>query len=257
MPVMDEFREEREMMKNKSKKERLEYFWDYYKWWVIGGIIGIIILASIIHDIINSKKDILQVAMINYYKVNEQDTTFSDDFTARIGLNPKKESVTFLDDLRFLEGQEYSQETYAAKQQVSVYMAARSLDVFLASNTVLRDYAYDRCFADLKTIFSDEEYKALEEKGLLYYVDSALFEERQEKKMNLADETPFNYGDPTDPASMEAPVAVGIQVQDCKKLNSYYLPLNDDKVAAVSIIANCTEDRRERAKEFILYLLEE
>lgn len=37
MPVMDEFREEREAMKQKSFKERFLYFCEYYKWHVIGG----------------------------------------------------------------------------------------------------------------------------------------------------------------------------------------------------------------------------
>lgn len=38
MPVMDEFREEREAMKQKSFKERFSYFCEYYKWHVIGGM---------------------------------------------------------------------------------------------------------------------------------------------------------------------------------------------------------------------------
>lgn len=30
MPVMDEFREEREAIKQKSRKEQWDYFWGYY-----------------------------------------------------------------------------------------------------------------------------------------------------------------------------------------------------------------------------------
>ena len=36
MPVMDEFREEREAIKNAGWDYKLKYFWDYYKWFVIG-----------------------------------------------------------------------------------------------------------------------------------------------------------------------------------------------------------------------------
>ena len=49
MPVMDEFREEREAIKQKSRKEQWDYFWGYYKWYVIGGAA---LLAVIIYIII-------------------------------------------------------------------------------------------------------------------------------------------------------------------------------------------------------------
>ena len=37
MPVMDEFREERETIKNGTFKQKWQYFCDYYKWHVIIG----------------------------------------------------------------------------------------------------------------------------------------------------------------------------------------------------------------------------
>ena len=50
MPVMDEFREEREAIKNSSMKKKWGYFLDYYKWYVIGGAAIILFLVFLIRD---------------------------------------------------------------------------------------------------------------------------------------------------------------------------------------------------------------
>ena len=61
MPVMDEFREEREAIKNAGFKEKWEYFWEYYKWYVIGGAAIIILLTIFIRDMVNKKDWILRM----------------------------------------------------------------------------------------------------------------------------------------------------------------------------------------------------
>ena len=53
MPVMDEFKEERESLKNGTPKQKLTYFWDYYKWHVIVAIVAIIVVVTFIQQILN------------------------------------------------------------------------------------------------------------------------------------------------------------------------------------------------------------
>ena len=51
MAVMDEFKEEREALKRGTPKQKLAYFWYYYKWHVIISVIIIGMLVSFIYQI--------------------------------------------------------------------------------------------------------------------------------------------------------------------------------------------------------------
>ena len=54
MPVMDEFKEEREKIKTASPEQKWKYFKDYYLKWVIAGGIGVALLISFIVSCISS-----------------------------------------------------------------------------------------------------------------------------------------------------------------------------------------------------------
>ena len=45
MAVMDEFKEEREALKNGTPRQKLAYFWYYYKWHVIIALVVIIMIV--------------------------------------------------------------------------------------------------------------------------------------------------------------------------------------------------------------------
>ena len=59
MAVMDEFREERENLKNASFQKKWQYFWYYYKLHVvIGGFIAFFVI-SMAHSILTAKDNAL------------------------------------------------------------------------------------------------------------------------------------------------------------------------------------------------------
>ena len=60
MALMDEFKEERESIKNKSFKEKLDYFWCYYKWWIITPIIIVFIAGNLISAKIYLRRHVYQ-----------------------------------------------------------------------------------------------------------------------------------------------------------------------------------------------------
>ena len=67
MAVMDEFREEREAMKNGTRKQKLEYFWCYYKWHVICTVAAIAIISSFIYEGVTRKDIALYATFLNSY----------------------------------------------------------------------------------------------------------------------------------------------------------------------------------------------
>lgn len=48
MAVMDEFKVERETIKNAKFIDKFSYFWTYYKWWVIIPVIVSTIISNVI-----------------------------------------------------------------------------------------------------------------------------------------------------------------------------------------------------------------
>lgn len=65
MAVMDEFREEREALKNGTPKEKLQYFWYYYKWHVIIALVVIIMIVSFVQQLRDRKDPAFYAVMLN------------------------------------------------------------------------------------------------------------------------------------------------------------------------------------------------
>ena len=65
MPVMDEFKKEREAMKNGTPKQKLAYFWDYYKWHVIISVIVLVTAVSFIYQAVTRKSVALYALLLN------------------------------------------------------------------------------------------------------------------------------------------------------------------------------------------------
>ena len=91
MPVMDEFRQEREALKNESFKKKLEYFVYYYKWHVIITLAVVIFLGTLAHDILTAKDYALYGVFLNSYAQEE----------------PKEAMMTELASLLEIDTEEY------------------------------------------------------------------------------------------------------------------------------------------------------
>ena len=95
MPLMDEFKEERDAVKNGTPKQKLAYFWDYYKWYVIVGIAAIIILIATIRDIVNKKEIAFFACMLNLSSeyMDDSATESAKGFTEYSGIDTKEYEV--------------------------------------------------------------------------------------------------------------------------------------------------------------------
>lgn len=122
MPVMDEFREEREAMKQKSFKERFSYFCEYYKWHVIGGMALAALAFSLIYSVVTRKEWAFYGAFVNSYQTPEFDA-FRKDFADRAGIDLNKFDVLF-DTNMFMSGSAYDQGNVDATERLMVYIAA-------------------------------------------------------------------------------------------------------------------------------------
>ncbi len=212
MPVMDEFQQEREEIKNRSFKEKASYFWDYYKWHVIGGTLGVIIVVSLIYSFLTKKETGYYVAFINMAETwNSKE--YKGEFEKLSGIDLSKEELFFDADM-FLDFTKMDDATVQTTQKIMVYISANDLDAMLGDTPVMDRYAYNDVLMDLREFLTDEEYEKYE--PYFYYMDRTLLEEAAENPNVTYPE------DPSDPSTMKDPVPVAILLADCQKLREAY-----------------------------------
>ncbi len=221
MPVMDEFREEREALKNASFKEKWDYFREYYKWHVIGGAIIIILLVIFIRDVVNKKDWIFYGAMINSAAVEEQSDIFLNDFVELAQLDTENYAVMFDTSYSIKKGS-YDEISGAAAQKLLVNLTAADLDFVISDATTFEQYATIDTFMDVRTLFTAEELEKYE--PYFYYVDMAEVDRITEG--NLSADYDSYKGveyDHTKPENMERPVPVALYINSSEKLSKAYL----------------------------------
>lgn len=229
MAVMDEFREEREALKNGTFKEKLIYFWDYYKWYVIGGI-GILLFAgSMIYEIATRKEVAFNAILLNASPMTE-DTTYQQDFAAYAGIDLNKLDIFFDTSIRITEGS-MDETSYTSTEKLMVYTAAGELDIMASDTDSFRKYANSYTFYDLRNILSPEQLEQYE--PYFYYVDLTVVDKIEEANNNLDESFQPKYPDPRKPEEMETPVPVGIYLNDCDKLKETFYFRGDEIVLGV------------------------
>ncbi|MCR5755798.1 MAG: hypothetical protein K6G30_13420, partial [Acetatifactor sp.] len=141
MPVMDEFKEERERIKSAPFSEKLKYFWSYYKFHTLGAIAAIILGSVLIHDITSQKDTIFFAAILNSVDMTEQSAEdFKEYFLTFSGLDTEQGSV-LIDSTLTIEETPTSELSMAAAQRMMVYTSTGELDAIVGGSDVFGQYA--------------------------------------------------------------------------------------------------------------------
>lgn len=249
MPVMDEFREEREALKHGTLKEKISYFIYYYKWHVVIVLAVIGVGASMIYQAVTHKDTVFYAALINAFAVTDTEEHIQG-FADYAGIDRGAYDLMF-DDSMNINLETPSQDTIVSSQKLMTYLAAGEIDVIISDGTVIDQYAYNDSFYDLREVLSPEQIERYE--PYFFYMDLAVAEE-----LHAAQEDPnYDYSqapahpDSADPGSMEKPVPVGIYLDGVESLNStYYFTGNSSAVLAVAV----TSPNRETAVRYIDFL---
>ncbi|MDE6699736.1 MAG: hypothetical protein K2K10_01795, partial [Acetatifactor sp.] len=93
MPVMDEFREEREAIKHGTPKQKYQYFKDYYRLPLIIFLVASAFIGILIYQFVTRKDSAFYAVLLNCspYEKNEW---FTEDYTQRGGSDLNKVDVT-------------------------------------------------------------------------------------------------------------------------------------------------------------------
>ena len=248
MPLMDEFREEREALKHGTLKQKLTYFADYYKWHAIITVIVLYIVISFAVQALTRKETALYVCMLNTRASGSED--YITDFAEFADIDLDSQELIF-DTSISIQTETTSESSMASSQKLLAYIAAGELDVMITDAESIKMYTNNELFYDLREFLTPEQ---IERYGpCFYYIDRKAVQEWQEAMANFDDSYVPSYPDPRKPDEMEQPVPVGLCLNESEGFTDNFLFMNDDVVLAVLQNTKKTET----VQQFIDYVMAE
>lgn len=246
MTIRESIRSQIEMMKGKSRREKLAYFWEYY------GIKSICILAVlalsifIIVDVV-TQKDSGYVGVFFGASEKGSSDTYLGDFASFAGLDSDHfdVAVQFSPGIRLDSA--ITEEGYQALEGFATMAGAQMVDNIAASTELFLYYSYLGYSTDLRNLLTESQLTELSAR--LNYIDGDLLRQYQSKKKTID----YNhFPDPKDPDAMVDPIPVGIDLSAATDAfhNTYSFTENNAVIGICS-----TSERTKIAVAFIRFAL--
>ena len=248
MPVMDEFKEEREAVKNGTFQQKLSYFMDYYKWHVIVSVIALFLVISLVTQMISQKDSALYICLLNTYEDNDP-AEYMQSLAEYAGIDLNKEDILF-DTSLFIEQGQLNQNSVLSTQKFVAYLAAGQLDMMITDSGSMVDYANDEYFYDMREFLTQEQVEKYEQ--YFYYVDMAVVQKKLDARSSLNQEYIPDYPDPRHPENMKQPIPVGLYLEGENTLKSLISFRSDEVV--IGVFRNTKHG--ENVSRFIDFLLQ-
>lgn len=250
MPLMDEFKEEREALKHGTPKQKLSYFWDYYKWHTVAVITVILVLIFTVREIVTHKDVAFYACFLNLapYDYPSDEAESVGAFAAYAGIDTGKHKVLFDTSIQIGMG---TGTDSVSSQKLLAYVMAAEVDVMASDLDSILNYAYQGDFSDLRNLLSEEQLAAYQDS--FYYIDGAVLAEiKAARESNDLAYSPV-YPDPLQPGRMQDPIPAGVLLGDDNPLaKDYYFY---EKQGAVSVMTNTA--RPELALKFLDFAMQE
>lgn len=233
MSVVEEIRaEQKKALSTMTRKEKLAYFWDYYKIHTGVAIIILILVSVFAYQFVTNKDYAFYATFINARLTNTSyglAGLWAEEFMEYTQIDPDKYQV-YIDTSTTMSLD--SQYDIANQEKMLAMMQAGIISAIAADTEAFEMYAQNEYFYDLESLLTAEELKKYG--PYLYYTDAATFADpnddtfyNEDKLTNPADLI-INH---RDPSTMEQPVAVGFILTEDNMLADagYYGYLSDSE----------------------------
>lgn len=209
MAISDEIKEQTVKLKDMTSKEKADYIWTYYKWWILGAVAIIFICVSLVKTIAQNSKPVYLDAMF----LNSKDSGYmvecpiQDEFVKECGVDLNKYNIYF-DLVTTLTDDYGNQASYAGQVKLISKYSAEELDVVCAEESILSGPGDVGGYAKLMEVLPEDLIKELQDKGYeFYYYTEKIYDE--DYVPDKDEETPYTEGET---------YAAGIYIENCKKL---------------------------------------
>ncbi len=239
MPVMDEFREERQALRNGTLKDKLSYFIYYYKWHTIAAVAVIAMIVSFVTQLLNRKEMAFYACILNSVEL-EAAEAYNQGFAEYAGIDTGTYDLMF-DSTLYMSPDGLDEYSVASTQKLMVYIAAGELDVIVSDPGGIQNYANNETFYDMRDFLTPEQVAAYQDH--FYYIDMAVVEEKNAAVDALDDTYVPRYPDPRDPEAMRDPRPVGLYLDGSNIRESYHFK-DEDVVLCVLLNGQHPENTR-------------
>lgn len=251
MAAMDEFRAEREAVKHGTWKQKLSYFWEYYKWYVIIPVIIIAFISNHVYHLVTDPEEILHGVLLNIHNLESEESLSKlvDGFYEEHKIDTKEYVINMNSSLYWSTDENAASTNYQSGQALTAWIGAGSVDFMSGDLQAMTELAYKSYFADLSEVLTEEQYELYEPYFL--YMDEAVIEQQQEAYDNFEDALDIPIPDCTKPEDMEKPIPVMIDMSQSEKLTSVYGDSTDTLVFCVAV----NTPNEDMMLDFIDYLM--
>lgn len=233
MSIAKEIREEqKKALSTMNTKEKLAYFWEYYKIHTIAAIVIIAVAFSLIKQYVTSKDIGFYAVLLDAITTDSNSglsDVWSEEFLEYAQIDSREYDV-YIDTSISISENTDAQYLYANQQKLFALFASNSISAFVAGTRAFEEYAQFEYFYDIESLLSGKELDKY--RPYFYYTDASTFGNAGDISFDdeSAWEDPGNLIiDHRDPSSMEQPVAVGVILTENNKIAEagYYAYLRE------------------------------
>ena len=233
-----------------TKKERFINFLDYFKVYLIAGVLILLFVGVQLIKIRAQKPIGFNAVYFNAVSTSmDEGQSYMDGFGQTIGLG-EKQIVEVQNYMAFNLDDGVEDLELNIVQNMGAWIANGDLDVMLANEVVFEYFAYWGGLSDLRYYLSEETLQELE--PYIFYIDQTVADARAEYMYGSEEYNSIQLPNPRDPASMKDPIPVGIyldQANDAFKAEFEF----ENGTAMVGIFLN--NENAERCSQFIHYIM--
>ncbi len=187
MSLRDELQKEKKKLSRLSFGGKLQYIFDYYKFWILGVVVLVGLVWSVGSTILHNKPTGFYAMLLNAGGTDlsgQADEAAGAAFAEAAGLDDTKQKI-LVDTSATFNPNDQSQFSMAQNVKITALYQSHGIDVMVADPGVFTYYALNGSFVDLHDVLDDETLAAYEAAGQVYYIDQHVQE--------LLDQT--DYGD--------------------------------------------------------------
>lgn len=152
-------RSEKEKFQSMNRKEKIQYFNQYYLGKMLVGIVVICFIGYIVYTFVKPKVEtVLYTAVLDGCIDAETATSFESDMIDRLGLNTKESTVMFDSSFYITGNSSYSSSNI---EKLVVYIAAGDIDVMIGPESTMNQYATAGYFTKMSECLPTDLFSTL------------------------------------------------------------------------------------------------
>ncbi|MBB5262921.1 hypothetical protein HNP82_000015 [Catenibacillus scindens] len=164
------FKEEREKLSKMNFRQKVDYIWTYYKFWMLIFAVCILVVAAFVQAQLAYNPDAMTMLMCDTYCEDTHTAyqSINDDFREYIALyEEEKDPISFDDTISF--SARNSDASYAAMlQKLMALVLSGGADLMVGPASAIEYYGAQNMFSDLEEVLPQDLFEQLKEEGVLF-----------------------------------------------------------------------------------------